>query len=509
MAERTFNRSPIRYLDTSLAVLLAAAVLLPLLGHRPLTDWDEGIYAEIAREMLASHTLQGYLIPHWNGHLWFEKPPLQMWLTAVSLRLFGLTAFAARLPSALAGIAATGMLHAWLARHISRISAWLGTVFLLSAFGFQHAARVSETDTLLSAFCLFATLGLAHLLEGAARGWILFWIGFALALMTKGAASVLLPLTCVVLLCLHPRRMLQHAGTFALGLVLFLAVTLPWHLYLVARFGRAFLGPYLGFHVLQRATGAIEGHSTGPWFYVWVLLISAPPVALLYPFAIAKPLRQPERIALRAPAVFALLGLCLFSVAKTRLPHYIAPLYPPFSLLAAACVSEWLKRDHGVRPRFTQNPWFLAGGALALYSLCAVATGPARRSLHNPRLGNGFYQPDNREAVALLQKARARTQALPPGPLLVWRQGPVVTLTTDAFYSQRLAQQVSPTTPPPGTARNPYFFDPEPLGEALPQPGESRPALVDRSLLTTLPANVSFTVWVEGPTEAVGLLARR
>lgn len=155
-------------LASALAALLAAAVLLPLLGHRPLTDWDEGIYAEIAREMLATHT---FLIPHWNGHLWFEKPPLQMWLTAASLRLFGLNAFAARLPSALAGIATATVLHAWLQRRRNNLTAWLSTMLLLGAFGFQHVARVGETDTLLTLFSLIAVLGLAELLCRNPRGW--------------------------------------------------------------------------------------------------------------------------------------------------------------------------------------------------------------------------------------------------------------------------------------------------------------------------------------------------
>ncbi|HLI76897.1 MAG TPA: glycosyltransferase family 39 protein, partial [Acidobacteriaceae bacterium] len=258
--------------SAALAALLAALVLLVGLGHRPLTDWDEGIYAEIAREMLAAHTLHGFLIPHWNTHLWFEKPPLAMWLTGASLHLFGLDAFAARLPSALAGIAIVTVLHAWLLRRLPRegalLTAWFSTVILLSAFGFQHAARAGETDTLLSLFSLLAVLGLADLLLGHARGWLLFFTGFALAIMTKGAASVTLPLTALVLTALHPRHLLRHARTFTAGLLLFLALTVPWHAFVYASFGHAFLRDYLGFHTLTRATNAIEGHRTHPWFYL-------------------------------------------------------------------------------------------------------------------------------------------------------------------------------------------------------------------------------------------------
>ena len=101
---------------------------------------------------------------------------------------------------------------------------------LLSAFGFQHVARVGETDTLLTLFSLVAILGLAEILRHNAQGWLLFWTGFALALMTKGAASLTLPLTALALTALSPRQILRYVPAFAAGLLLFVALTAPWHL---------------------------------------------------------------------------------------------------------------------------------------------------------------------------------------------------------------------------------------------------------------------------------------
>ena len=83
--------------STLLATLLACIVLLTLLGHKPLTNWDEGIYAEISREMLSL----GLLVPQWNYQPWFEKPPLMFWITAAFFKLFGVTDFWARAGSAL------------------------------------------------------------------------------------------------------------------------------------------------------------------------------------------------------------------------------------------------------------------------------------------------------------------------------------------------------------------------------------------------------------------------
>ena len=106
--------------STVLAVLLACIVLLPLLGHKPLTNWDEGIYAEISREMLSL----GPLVPHWNYQPWFEKPPLMLWITVAFFKVFGVTEFWARAGSALSGVGIVALLHAWLARR-DIFAAWL------------------------------------------------------------------------------------------------------------------------------------------------------------------------------------------------------------------------------------------------------------------------------------------------------------------------------------------------------------------------------------------------
>jgi 4-amino-4-deoxy-L-arabinose transferase-like glycosyltransferase len=123
-----------RPISTLLATLVACLVLLPLLGHKPLTNWDEGIYAEISREMLSL----GVLVPHWNHQPWFEKPPLMFWITAAFFKLLGVTEFWARAGSALSGVAIVTVLHAWLISRKDTLAAWFSTFILLGTFGFLH-----------------------------------------------------------------------------------------------------------------------------------------------------------------------------------------------------------------------------------------------------------------------------------------------------------------------------------------------------------------------------------
>ena len=269
-------------ISTAWATLAGCVVLLPLLGHKPLAQWDEGIYAEVSREALS----RGWWVLHWNQQVWMEKPPLMMWVTAVFFKLFGVSELSARAGSALSGVAIIGISHAWLTNKRNTLTAWLNTVILLGTFGFLRICRVGETDVLLSLGCLIALIGLTQVDESDHRGWYLFWIGFAIALMTKGAASMVLPGTALCFAALQRWGWERLGRACWIGLTLFLLFVLPWHLIMLHLFGSAFLADYFGLHVWKRATEQIEGHSTRWWYYLEVLLVSGAPFVLVYPLAI-------------------------------------------------------------------------------------------------------------------------------------------------------------------------------------------------------------------------------
>jgi 4-amino-4-deoxy-L-arabinose transferase-like glycosyltransferase len=516
MASTTKRR---KLASTALATTLAAIVLLTLLGHGRLTDWDEGIYSGISRAMVEGQLL----VPRWNGQPWLEKPPLELWLTALSFRLFGLNEFAARLTSALSGVVLVALLHAWLTVRHNDLTAWLNTLILLSTFGFLHVARVGEMDVLLSLACTVALIGLCEFATSHATGWLLFWLGFAMALMTKGAASITLPITLILWLAttLASRPMQdgsnvlrsgeilafgRRAATFLLGLIVFLALTLPWHLAMLHRFGNDFTANYLGLHVLTRATTQIEGHTTPWYFYLRVMLLSAAPWVLLYPFALWEGLR---RHALRPFALFGLTVVVLFSIAQTRLPHYIAPAYPALSVLTAAWLAERLRALLSTSPNPRQLVLKGAATALACYGAAALLTAGPRKSLHTARLANGQTTPDNREQIALLKQVfQHPTPAVAdtPGPLFTLRTGDYNPIPTTVFYSGRQVQQI--TLAPSSAPRDKYTNDPIPLAVAF---ADRRPHLLlaDRSLIAALPTTISFQPVATSQTLALGVAMAR
>ena len=496
--------------STLLATALAALCILTLLGHNRLTDWDEGIYAQISREMLHS----GWLVPHWNTLVWIDKPPLTYWITALFFKLFGVSEFTARLGSALAAIAIVAVLHAWLLRTRDQLTAWLSSVILLSTFGFLHVARVGETDTLLSLGSLLAVIGLANLLAEtpSLTGWYLYWTGFAIALMSKSAASGTLFLTLVVLLALDPNLRRRLRASFLYGFLLFLALALPWHLYMFHLYGEVFIRQYLGLHVLGRVAYQFDGHLTPWWYYLRVLFFSAPPWVFAYPAAIYAAFRIPNLRPYRPFAVFALVQIVFFSCVQTRLPHYMAPAYAPLSALVAIWLSghlhAYLNAHPSTRPAAVRLQ--IAIALALIWTVTSLATAHPRSRLHSPALPNGLVTPNNREQIALLKQVFQHPTpqvASTPGPLLDLRPGPYSPIPTVLFYANRPVQQVTLHPLAPNTPTDIYAYNPIPLAAALTT--SPRLILIARSLLTQLPATYSFQTLGASPTLEIGLLSQQ
>lgn len=353
---------------------VSALVFFLSLGRKPLAPWDEGIYAEVSREMLHG----SWLAPAWNFRPWMEKPPLELWLTASLFHLFAVNAFWARTAAAAAAVAVVVVCWLWLYRYRSQTSAWLAAAMLLLTPGFVRAGRLGEMDTLLTLGSVIAVCGLSEVERGKSwTGWLLFWTGAAVASMAKGPAAVTLFLTlAIAVACLQNLRLAVFSRAFVAGLGVFLALVLPWHFAMRARYGNAFVDEYLGFHTLTRATHQIEGHVSHWWYYGWVLLLMAAPWVLLYPAALVRGFRTS---GLKIWAIFAVVVVVFFSIVQTRLSHYVVPAYPAFCILTADLLAGFLSSSPNRR-----RVWAFAAAVLVCVASSRI-TAKARVRLHAGR----------------------------------------------------------------------------------------------------------------------------
>jgi 4-amino-4-deoxy-L-arabinose transferase-like glycosyltransferase len=331
------SRPPVRlgsvYWLFGLICLLAALEFYHSLGHRSLYDWDEAIYAQIAKEMV---TRGDWLTPHWDYQPWFDKPPLYMWITALLYRAFSVSAFWARAVSAFCGVGVAGLVYL-IGRSIYGIgTALVSVVVVLTSYGFVEASRSGMTDTMLTLFIYVTVYAYLRLREGTPSWWYVIAASFALGVMTKSSAALIAPAIVLADLLLDHRysSAIRSRHLWIAGL-LGLLIVAPWHLLMVVLHGQTYLSDYFGVHTLALFTAGIEGHTGNGFYYIDVLRDSLFPWVYLLPFAVALCLK--ENIAKRSRSRILLIGIILmfgiYTIIKMKISWYIVPLYPVLALV--------------------------------------------------------------------------------------------------------------------------------------------------------------------------------
>jgi len=199
-----------RFRSAAIGVIAGYVVLyLMLLGARPLVAPDEVRYAEIPREMVATGE---WVVPHLNGLLYYEKPVLGYWVTAVSLIAFGENRFAVRFPFAMATGVSMLIIFGLLRRFGG--GGWTGLA-AAAVFGTCVQVYVLGTcavlDALLATF-LTATMACFYLgwVEDRPRrrhAWLaLCGVCCGLAFLTKGFLAFAVPAVAIGPFLLWQRR---------------------------------------------------------------------------------------------------------------------------------------------------------------------------------------------------------------------------------------------------------------------------------------------------------------
>jgi len=337
------------------ALLFFGCALFHLVGTwtLPLIDRDEPRFAEASREMIERGDC---VVPYFNNHFRFDKPPLAYWMQAASFRVFGENDFGARFPSAIAAALVALAIFAWGSRiGGDRVGWWAAIIFTLSLQTFLHA-KAAVADMWLVLFVTVAHWSGYELIENGEskienrkfNWWLAFYLSLAFAFLAKGPIGWT-PLATVA----AAKLFLQDASLarrfkFTRGILMMLAVIALWGVPALMRTHGEFFAIGIGRHVIGRSFGAMEGHggnSLGVYllllpFYFVTVFVSFFPWSIKLPSAAKKLWRSRDKIdnyLLPGAAVI----FVIFSLVKTKLPHYTLPAFPLLSLLLARhCVAN-------------------------------------------------------------------------------------------------------------------------------------------------------------------------
>ena len=369
------------------ALLFAGCVLFHIAGtwSLPLIDRDEPRFAEASREMIERGD---YVVPYFNNHFRFDKPPLTYWAQIASYKIFGQNDFAARFPSAIAAALIALSIFAWGSRlriasasqarvGTARVAWWSAIIFTLSLQTFLHA-KAAVADMWLVLFVTLAHWAGYELLRDrlsppagqtsniehqTSHWWWVFYLSLAFGFLAKGPIGWIPLLTVGLTMIFLRETPLARRFAFGRGLLLMLSIVALWGIPALIQTHGQFFVVGIGRHVIGRSLATMEGHganSLGMYllllpFYFVTIFLSFFPWSIKLPWLIRKLLGERKAGIIRLRQGYAgqadpdsngnridnylVIGIAIifiiFTLVKTKLPHYTLPAFPLLALLLA------------------------------------------------------------------------------------------------------------------------------------------------------------------------------
>ena len=357
------------------------------------------------------HQRHDWVVPYFNDEMFAHKPPLMYWMMRTGFILFGVNEFAARFWSAAFGVATALLVYRIGKRMFNeRVGLWAGLA-MCTSLNLVLVDRAATPDSLLVFFCALALYLFARgedwsdepPAEAHSRSWQ-SWIGIyaamGLAVLVKGPIGVLLPGATIGLYLLvrnRPEnragdstwedRLISTVGRFSparivaaiwsmqplVALAVVALVAGPWFVLVGMRTSGNFLIEFFGVQNYGRFMGSMDGHSGAIWYYIPAMLIGFFPWSI-FAFSTASDLvrRSLARLPGQRPAKFVACWIVVFvgffSIAGTKLPNYILPVYPALALATACYVDRWITNPASIRPLWIK----LSFASLFLVGLATV-----------------------------------------------------------------------------------------------------------------------------------------
>ncbi|MDR3155906.1 MAG: glycosyltransferase family 39 protein [Holosporaceae bacterium] len=346
------------------------------IGNRNFADPDEGRYVEIPREMVASGD---YITPRLNGLKYFEKPVLFYWLQALSIHAFGINEISMRLWLAIFAVLGCLVLFGIGIARYSKSTGLMAAGILATTLLYYAHSRLIILDLALSVFmcgslwCFYLAFvkpptkfDNATSSSAVSKSLIVAMYALAaLACLTKGLIGAALPGMVALLWIIltngwHRLRQLFYVP----GLLVFLAIFLPWHL-LIMQHNNDFFDFYFIFEHFTRYTTKVHNRYQPWWFFLPIVLVGLFPwtgfAMVAIKNSIAKAMTAPvakkrqndanntcvAKVSdnyFAAEQVFFLVWIftifVFFSFSNSKLVPYILPIIPPIAFLTACSLEN-------------------------------------------------------------------------------------------------------------------------------------------------------------------------
>ena len=354
------------YMPILILIGFCILTFFAFLGSYPLIDVDETRYVRIAQEMLNSHN---FLTPVINGEIFLEKPPLFFWLEDISLLIFGVNEWGARLPMAL--VASFGVFFTYFTgrKFVSNRFGLISALILGSGVIYIVLSHIAILDLLLSVTMMVAVyFGIMTIYSTGKTNW-LQWGGFylfsALSALSKGLPGIIIPFGIVFFAYLFSKKLkeLFDFRKISIGIIIMLLVLLPWHIMMYKVHGQSFINEYIIKHHLARFLNSEGINRKEPWwFFIPVIFVGFIPFSITLLTTLINEIKKivenfktgfsfnifkyfsPEMPIEKRILSFNILAFVfvflLFSSASTKLATYILPAAFPLAFITGYIIDE-------------------------------------------------------------------------------------------------------------------------------------------------------------------------
>jgi 4-amino-4-deoxy-L-arabinose transferase-like glycosyltransferase len=353
--------------------LLVAALILygTHLGGVPLRDWDEGIVAQVAREIWrAPFESLRWLYPTIQGAPYLNKPPLMHWLIAGAYAIGGVNEWTTRLPGASLTAFSVPLLYG-ISREIlpRRVQALFAALVYLTFLPVVRHGRLAMLDG--AVLCFFLGMLFCILRSRRDLRWGLgVGIGFGLICLTKGILGFLLGAIMLLFIVLDTPRLLTSIYLWS-GFLLGVAPVIAWYGCQWLRYSQELMAN-LRDQSFNRIWTAVENNKGAPWYYGLEILKYSAPWLLFLPQGFRLAWENRTLGWAKLVLIWSGIYLTVISMMGTKLPWYVLPIYPAFAIVAGVQLAEiWQESTFSgeYRTQSKTSSWVL----VVIFALLALA----------------------------------------------------------------------------------------------------------------------------------------
>ena len=351
-----------------------------------LMDVDETRYVSMAEDMYRS---KNFLTLYLNHQYFFEKPPLYFWGECLSFAIFGkINEFTARFPVALYGTLSCFLTYFMGRKLVSRKYGVVAALIQATSMEFLILAKFAILDIVVST-CVWFSLCFGMYTNFCQEKnkkyfWWLFYFFSGLAVMAKGIPGFVVPFGSMFFISIFSKKFKEifRPQYFIVGMIIFLLITLPWHIAMLEMHDPLFFNEYIMKHHIERFIGGnVLGREQPFYFYLLTILWGFFPWIISTLVVLIRKIQKrdfkfknltiPQQFMVYN-GIIALFTLLFFSSSDTKLITYILPIYGSLGCLGGYIWTNYI--DKGEYSRFINKTVYFLGGIFIFASIVAIFT---------------------------------------------------------------------------------------------------------------------------------------